>query len=116
MAEGVSRVVSPTAYIAADEADPQVGIRMADPAFIEAAIISQARVIMYPFPKTKVVLSVAAYGTAGSTPFLKTGAVEDMLAEDSQETCGFVHALKTDRAGGQFDQRWSGRSVWFGGS
>ena len=100
MAEGMSGVVSPTAYIAADEADPQISIGMADTAFVEAAILSQARVMMYPFPKTKVVLGVAAYGTAGSTPFLKTGAVEDMLAEDSQEACGFIHALKTDRAGG----------------
>ena len=100
MAEGVSGVVSPTTYIAADEADPQISIRMADPAFVKAAILSQAGVIMYPFPMTKVVLSVAAYGTAGSTPFLKTGAVEDMLAEDSQEASRFVHALKTDRAGG----------------
>ena len=100
MAEGVSGVVSPTAYIAADEADPQISIRMADPAFVEAAILSQARVIMHPFPKTKVVLGVAAYGTAGSTPFLNTGAVENMLTEDSQEACGFVHTLKTDRAGG----------------
>ena len=100
MAEGVSGVVSPTAYIAADEADPQVSIRMADAAFVETAVLSQTGVIMYPFPKTKVVLGVAAYGTAGSTPFLKTGAVEDMLAEDSQEACRLVHALKTDRAGG----------------
>ena len=96
----MSGVVSPTAYIAADEADPQISIRMADPAFVEAAVLSQARVIMYPFPKTKVVLGVAAYGTAGSTPLLKTGAMEDMLAEYSQEACGFVHSLKTDRAGG----------------
>ena len=96
----MSGVVSPTAYIAADEADPQISVRVADPAFVEAAILSQARVMMYPFPKTKVVLGVAAYGTAGSTPFLKTGAVEDMLAEDSQKARGFVHALKTDRAGG----------------
>ena len=100
MTEGVSGVVSPTAYIAADEADPQIGIRMADAAFVETAIVSQARVIMYPFPETEVVLGVAAYGTAGSTPLLKTGAVEDMLAEDSQEACGLVHALKTDRASG----------------
>lgn len=64
MAEGVSSIVSPTAYIAADEADPQVSIRAADTAFVEADIFSRARAVVYPFSETEIVLGVAAYGTA----------------------------------------------------
>lgn len=64
MAKGVSGVVSPTAYISADEADPQIRIRAADAAFIEAGVFSQARAVICPFSKTEIVLGVAAHGTA----------------------------------------------------
>ena len=49
MAKGVSGVVPPTAYISADKADPQVRIRAADAAFIEAGVFSLARSVVYPF-------------------------------------------------------------------
>ena len=64
MAEGVSSIVSPTAYISTDEADPQVSIRAADAALVKAGIICQARAVVCPFSETEIVLSVAAYGTA----------------------------------------------------
>ena len=40
MAEGVSSIVSSAAYIAPDEADPQIGIRAADAAFVEASLFA----------------------------------------------------------------------------
>ena len=113
MAEGVSGIVSSTAYIATDEADPQIGIRAADAAFIETNLFSQVCAVEHPFPKTEIILGVAAYGTAGSAPLLKTGAVEDMLAKDREETRGFVHTLEADGASRQLDQGWSGWSVRF---
>ena len=113
MAEGVSGIVSSTAYIATDEADPQIGIRAADAAFVETDLFSQACAVEYSFPKTEIILGVAAYGTAGSAPFLKTGAVEDMLAENCKQTRGFVHTLEADGASRQFDQGWSGWGVRF---
>ena len=64
MAEGVSGIVSPAANIAADEADPQISIRAADAAFIEAGVFSQACAAVIPFAETEFVLGVAAYGTA----------------------------------------------------
>lgn len=64
MAEGVSGVVSPTTYISADETDPQISIRAADAAFIEAGVFSQARAVIYPFSKTEIVLGISAYGAA----------------------------------------------------
>lgn len=63
MAEGVSGIVSPTANIPADEADPQVVIRATDAAFVETGVFSLARAVVCPFPKTGIVLGVAAYGT-----------------------------------------------------
>ena len=64
MAEGMSGIVSPTAYIAADEADPQISIRAADGAFVEAGVFSQVRTVVCPFSETEIVLGIAAYGTA----------------------------------------------------
>ena len=113
MAEGVGSIVSSAAYIATDEADPQIGIRAADAAFVEVDLFTQVCAVEYPFPKTEVILGVAAYRTAGSPPFLKTGAVENMLAEDRKETSGFVHTLQADWASRQFDQGWSGWGVRF---
>ena len=98
MAEGMSGIVSSAAHIATDEADPQIGIRAADAAFVETNLFFQACAVEHPFPKTEIILGVAAYGTAGSAPLLKTGAVEDMLAEDRKETRGFVHTFKADGA------------------
>ena len=41
--------------------------------------------------------------------------MEDMLAEDREEACCFVHALKADGAGGEFDEGRCGWGVGFGG-
>jgi len=38
-------------------------------------------------------MGVSAHGTAAAGPFLKTGAVEDVLANDCQEAGGFVHTF-----------------------
>jgi hypothetical protein len=46
---------------------------------------------------------VSTYGTAASTPFLETGAVEDMLAGDGEEAGCVVHAFETYGAGREFD-------------
>ena len=99
MAKGVSGIISSTAYITADEADPQISIRAADATFVEASVFPQACAVLCPFSKTEVILGVAADGTARSTPLLKTGAVEDMLAEDCEETCRFIHTLEANGAG-----------------
>lgn len=40
MAEGVGSIISSTAYIAADEADPQISVRVTDAAFVEASAVS----------------------------------------------------------------------------
>ena len=48
-------------------------------------------------------VGVAADGTATAFPFLETGAVEDVLAENCEEASGFVHAFEADGAGGKFD-------------
>lgn len=45
-----------------------------------------------------------ADGTAGAAPFLQTGAVEDVLAEDGEEAGGVVHAFEAYGAGGEFDE------------
>ena len=85
MAKGVSGIVSSTAYIATDEADPQIGIRATDAAFVKTNLVPGICAVECPFPKTQIILGVAAYGTARSAPLLKAGAVEDMLAEDCKE-------------------------------
>jgi hypothetical protein len=46
---------------------------------------------------------MSTYGTAASTPFLETGAVEDVLARDGEETGCVVHAFETYWAGREFD-------------
>ena len=43
-------------------------------------------------------------GTAATLPFLETGAVEDVLAEDGEETGCVVHAFEAHGAGGKFDK------------
>ena len=42
------------------------------------------------------VLGVATDGAAAAQPFLETGAVEDVLAEDCEEASGFIHAFEAD--------------------
>lgn len=46
---------------------------------------------------------MSADWTAGPTPFLQTGAVEEMLAEDCDEPGCVVHAFEADGAGRKFD-------------
>lgn len=64
MAKGMSGIVSPAANIAADETDPQISIRAADAAFVEAGVFSQARAAIGSFSETEFVLGVTAYRTA----------------------------------------------------
>ena len=52
---------------------------------------------------TEVVVGVATDGTATAGPLFETGAVEDVLAEDGEESGSFVHAFEADGAGGEFD-------------
>lgn len=67
-------------------------------------------------------MGVAADGAASTRPFLQTGAVENVLAEDGEETGCFVHTFEANRAGWQLDQggragsnRFGGRRGGFGG-
>lgn len=98
MAKGVSGIISSTAYIAADEADPQISIGATDATFIEASVLPKACAVLCPLSKPKIILGVTADRTARSTPLLETGAVEDVLAEDCEETCRFVHTLEANGA------------------
>lgn len=52
---------------------------------------------------TDVILCVSTDGTTAAFPFLETGAVKDVLADNSQKTSGLVHAFEADGAGGKFD-------------
>ena len=46
------------------------------------------------------VLRITAYGAAGATPLLETGAMENMLTQDRKEAGGFVHTFKADGTSG----------------
>ena len=116
---GVGVVIAAAADIAANEAHPEVGFGAADAAFVERGLnFGGAAAAAGPgaLAKAGFVLGVAADGAAGATPFLEAVAVEDVLAEDGEETGGFVHALKADGAGGEFDEGRGGWGVGFGGA
>lgn len=86
-------VVSAASDIAADEADPQIGVGVTDGTFTEAYVVCLTCAVVCSLTQTNIVLRVPTYGTARPSPFPKTGAVEDVLAKDCKETCRFVHTL-----------------------
>ena len=100
MRKSMRGVISATTDIAADEADPQVLVRAADGAFVQACGFAKR----CAFAWTVVILGVAADGASGAAPFLEARAVEDVLAEDGEEAGGFVHAFEAHGAGGEFDE------------
>jgi hypothetical protein len=108
--KSVRLVVSATAYVAANEADPEVLGGSAD-----AALIVWTVTVTAAERGKGVVLCVAADWAARTSPFLETGAVEDVLTEDGEKSRRFVHALETDGASGQLDEGWCGWGVWFYG-
>lgn len=103
------RVVASTAHRAADEAYPKVDIGAANGAFVESGVLFAVLVVTFRY----ILLRVPAHRAAATAPLLQTGAVEDMLAEYCEEAGGLVHALKADRAGGEFDERRGGWSNGF---
>lgn len=101
----MSALVAATPHVPADEADPQVlgtVTHLAQIEVVRGGCEAEGRA------ERVGGLHVAAHGTAGAAPFLEAGAVEDVLAEDSEETGGFVHALEADGAGGEFDEGGGG--------
>jgi hypothetical protein len=88
-------IIPAAADIAADKADPQVDVGVADAAF-NVSVVERKTLARL----AKVVLCVATYRAAATLPLLETGAVEDMLAYDGEETCGFVHSLQANGACG----------------
>ena len=110
MGEGVSGVVPAAADVAADEADPEVLVRAADGAFVQARSLEEGTVC----PFAQVVLSVATDGAAAATPFFEAGAVEHMLAEDSEEAGRFIHAFEANGTGWELDQCGGWGCFWFG--
>lgn len=101
----VGVVVASTGGVAADEADPEVGGGAADGArgFNSSSVMMMVVVRAREGEGERGRLRVSAYRTARTSPFLKTGAVEDVLAEDGQEARRFVHAFEADGAGRELD-------------
>lgn len=64
MGEGVGGVVAAAAYAAADQTDPEVGVGVADGAFVETGVCCGAGACLIDFAVAEIVLGVAAYGTA----------------------------------------------------
>lgn len=110
MRKRVRGVVAAAPDIPTYQTDPEIGRRTADTAFIIRAIGVRGG-----GESEGVVLRVPAYGTAATAPFFETGAVEDMLAEDCEETGCLVHALEADRTGREFDKGRCRRRQRFGG-
>lgn len=52
---------------------------------------------------------VSTNRAAGALPLLKAGTMENVLAEDRKQPRSVVHSLKTNGAGGEFDQVWRRR-------
>ena len=79
----------------ADEADPEVGVGVADGAFVEASLAAFVgrMTVGSVVEEGKKGVCVSAYGAAGAFPFLETGAVEYVLAKNSEEASGFIHSL-----------------------
>jgi hypothetical protein len=75
--KGMSRIISPTTYIAADQAHPEVRVRSAYAAFIQRRLFPWQ---MHPF--AEVVLRITANRTPTASPLLQTGAMKDVLAQD----------------------------------
>jgi hypothetical protein len=101
-------VVSATAYVAANETDPEVLCGSAD-----AALVIWTVAVTAAERGEGVVLCVTADWAPRTSPFLETGAMEDVLTEDGEKSRGFVHALETDGASGQLDEGGCGWGVWF---
>lgn len=78
MCKGVRAVVASATYVSADEADPEIQLRVADAALCRFITAEGSALAILP----EVVLCVSAYGTAATFPFLETCAVEDVLADD----------------------------------
>ena len=93
MGECMGGIIAATTDIAANEANPEIGLRMADAAFIKLRIFTLAVADVASLTEAKVILGVSADWTAGPSPFLYTGTVEDMLAEHGQEPRRLVHAF-----------------------
>ena len=104
MGESMSGIVAATAHDAADETNPKVGVGATDGALVQTGgfILGGCGVVAErPFVNRRQgSVRVAADWAAGTFPFLETGAVEDVLAEDGEEAGRFVHAFKADGTGG----------------
>ena len=59
-------------------------------------------------------MGIATDWTAATRPLLQAGAVKNMLAEDGQETGGFIHAFQADGTGGELDERRGSRGKRLG--
>ena len=96
MGKSVRGVVASAAHITAYQADPEIGCAGADGAggFCIRGCFARARIGECEGRG----LRVATYWTAGASPFLQAGAVEDVLAEDGEKTGRFVHSFQTDGA------------------
>jgi hypothetical protein len=93
MGEGMGAIVSSTSYIAADETDPEVDIRVAYAAFSVFVIKWKALACL-----AEVVLRVATYGTPTTLPLLEARTMEDVLANDSEQAGGLVHPFQANGA------------------
>ena len=92
MRESVGEIVAAAAHMSADEADPEVSISVAGLTVIRCGMIIFGA-IEKRFCGRQAVLRVSADWTTAASPFLETAAVEDMLAQDCEEACTFVHAF-----------------------
>lgn len=56
---------------------------------------------------------MSANWTAAAAPLLQTGAVEEVLAKDCDESGRVIHAFKADGAGGEFNEGgcWWGKRL-----
>ena len=102
MLECVGGVVATTPGVAADEADPEIGLRMTDDTFVQGSCCRRF-LVGRKGPRGVIFrgrrLGVPAHWAAAASPFLEAGAVEDVLTEDGEEARGFIHAFEADRAG-----------------
>lgn len=92
MGKGVRGVVSAAADIAADEAEPEIEVCVADCAFICYVCVC----VFGEAGGAVAFVREAAYWTAAAGPFLETCTVEDVLTDDGQQTRCFVHTFQTD--------------------
>lgn len=77
--KGVGGVVSATAHVAANQADPEIRVRPADAALVPRRLFPGQ---VHPF--AEVILGISADRASAASPLLQTRAMKHMLAQDRE--------------------------------